>query len=370
MDTKIEEVDSKEDVFEFSKGQQEAIDGLVDWTGDDEHEDRVMTLGGDAGTGKTTVIRELVNRLGYVSVAAFTGKAASVLRNKGVHATTIHSLIYRYDSYREEFVLRGSIEPEPNLIIIDEGSMVNMDLFRDLVSFGYKLLFVGDPKQLEPIGDNPNLMKELDFTLDEIHRQAAESPIIQFSQVAAQGLPFQTGSIGDELNICPAAKFTPEAVLEHDHTICGFNKTRTNMNTAVRHLLNRTKTVELGEKMICLQNNHNQGVFNGMMATVIAILDETATYIKAEVEDEIGTRIVVKMLKAQIGAPQKVNARQKNYGELTLWDYGYVTTCHKSQGSEWDKVLVYEELWDVWDPRRWRYTAITRAANQLTYCVP
>ena len=54
---------------------------------------------------------------------------------------------------------------------------------------------------------------------------------------------------------------------------------------------------------------------------------------------------------------------------VLYFDYGYAITCHKSQGSEWDHVLVYDEVLFKTDMKRWRYTAITRAAKKLTYCI-
>ena len=359
---------AENDKIVLNEGQQNALDGVIKWASDVDYSysNQIMTLGGDAGTGKTTVIREIVNNFPSTVVAAFTGKAAYVLRNKGVDASTVHSLIYRYEPKTDEFVLRDYLASKPRLIIIDEGSMINEQLFNDLTSFGIKVLFVGDPKQLEPIGGDPNLMKDLDFQLTEIHRQAAESPIIQFSQVVANGLPFRDGTMGD-LRIALADEFTAENVLKHDQALCGFNRTRVNINNEVRALLGHRGILDVGEKVICLQNNHRLGVLNGMLCTVVAILEEKNSSIKAEVEDDLGTVRVVDMIKAQFGSAHK---RDDYYSRVsTLWDYGYCITCHKSQGSEWDSVIAFEELWNKWDPRRWRYTAVTRAANKLTYCV-
>jgi exodeoxyribonuclease V len=55
--------------------------------------------------------------------------------------------------------------------------------------------------------------------------------------------------------------------------------------------------------------------------------------------------------------------------EIVLMDYGYCLTVHKAQGSDWDRVLVKEEVGQSWDARRWRYTAVTRARARLTYCL-
>jgi ATP-dependent exoDNAse (exonuclease V) alpha subunit len=64
------------------------------------------------------------------------------------------------------------------------------------------------------------------------------------------------------------------------------------------------------------------------------------------------------------------NRRLGNRSQNTLLlDYGYCVTAHKAQGSEWDSVVVLEEIAQRWDPKRWRYTAVTRAKERLVYCV-
>ena len=93
---------------------------------------------------------------GEVKFAAFTGKAASVMRGKGCHgASTIHSLIYRARESGEEIPSFDLWDEAPaskaELIIIDECSMVDAELGRDLLSFGVPLLVLGDPAQLPPI---------------------------------------------------------------------------------------------------------------------------------------------------------------------------------------------------------------------------
>ena len=73
---------------ELSAEQQEAVEQLLSFP------NTIQTLGGYAGTGKSTVVKQLKQQLPNFAVCAFTGKAAHVLRRKGVAAKTIHSLIY------------------------------------------------------------------------------------------------------------------------------------------------------------------------------------------------------------------------------------------------------------------------------------
>src|SRR5262249_42181010 len=149
---------------------------------------QIFRLFGYAGTGKTTLARHLAEDVdGKVAYAAFTGKAALVMRRKGcAGASTIHSLIYRPRDSGEEapsFELwDGAPASRAELIVIDECSMVDPDLGRALLSFGVPVLVLGDPAQLPPIqGGGFFTDAEPDAMLTEVHRQAADDPIIHLS---------------------------------------------------------------------------------------------------------------------------------------------------------------------------------------------
>src|SRR6187549_1237037 len=154
----------------------------------------IFRLFGYAGTGKTTLARHIADGVdGDVKYAAFTGKAALVMRGRGCDgATTIHSLIYRA---LESGVEQPSFElwddapaSKARLIIIDECSMVDQELGRDLLSFGVPLLVLGDPAQLPPIqGGGYFTGSEPDAMLTEVHRQAADNPIIRLSMDIREG---------------------------------------------------------------------------------------------------------------------------------------------------------------------------------------
>src|SRR4029077_6695330 len=107
---------------------------------------QVFRLFGYAGTGKTTLARHIADDAdGDVKFAAFTGKAASVMRGKGCHdASTIHSLIYRARESGEEIPSFDLWDEAPaskaELIIIDECSMVDAELGRGLLCFCVPLL--------------------------------------------------------------------------------------------------------------------------------------------------------------------------------------------------------------------------------------
>src|SRR5882757_10072335 len=167
----------------FSPQQDAALRAVAEWLKAKPgrgNTPAVFRLFGYAGTGKTTLARHLAEGVeGNVVFAAFTGKAALVMRARGcVDARTIHSLIYRpkeIESEEPSFVLNDDSEAaQAKLIIVDECSMVDEELGRDLLSFGRPVLVLGDPAQLPPVkGGGFFTEAEPDFMLMEVHRQAA-----------------------------------------------------------------------------------------------------------------------------------------------------------------------------------------------------
>lgn len=331
-----------------------------------------FVLAGLAGTGKTTLIKALLDEPDTEPhhVMALAGKAASVLRSKGVHATTIHSHIYSPPG--EGFTawhLRPGDEVDGSFFVVDEASMVSTDLYRDIKSFGRKVLWVGDHGQLEPIGDNPRLMEKADVRLEKIHRQAEGSPIIAFSHALRIGRRFKER----DTEALVLAKAPRNKLIDHileeqpDQVIVGFNTTRHIINKAYRDRMSLKGKLVPGDRVICLKNNREVGVFNGMQGTVVRINTENDRYIWCDVQISGDQTLAnVKMAKVTLGEDLPPNARIKDR-DTTVWDYAYAITCHKSQGSEWPRVFVYEQLVDGWSPERWSYTAATRASQRLVY---
>lgn len=327
-----------------------------------------MTVGGYAGTGKTTLIAHLIGGWEDVAVVALCGKAAHVLRQKGVEAQTVHSLIYLpFENaegkicYRKRDYLK-----DVSTIIVDEASMIDHLLHQDLLSFGIPILWVGDHGQLEPVGGQTNLMANPTLRLEHIHRQAADNPILRLAHAFREGraTPFWEDPKG-RLTLTDSSYFD-KFVCPERQIICGYNKTRHRVNKKVREQLNRTDLVEPGEKLICLRNSKRHGVFNGQQFTVVGILGETRRIIEVEVETDDYQSMTLPLLKKQFGVEVLKDYKPK---DVVLADYGYCITAHKSQGSEYSSVLAIEELAPAWNPKRWRYTVATRAKEQLIYCV-
>ncbi len=188
---------------DWSPEQARALDEVGRWLKTRGRDRQVFRLFGYAGTGKTTLARHLAEGVdGNVVFAAYTGKAALVMQSRGcVNARTIHSLIYRpkeIDSEEPSFVLNSDSEAaDAKLIVIDECSMVDEELGRDLLSFGRPVLVLGDPAQLPPVkGGGYFTEAEPDVMLSEVHRQAAGDPIVRLSMIVREGGRPQIGDYG------------------------------------------------------------------------------------------------------------------------------------------------------------------------------
>ena len=237
---------------DFSPQQDSALRAVADWlkakpgTGGTP---QLFRLFGYAGTGKTTLARHLAESVeGKVSFAAFTGKAALVMRAKGCGgASTIHSLIYKTRESSEEVPSFELWDDAPaskaKLIVIDECSMVDAELGRDLLSFGIPLLVLGDPAQLPPIqGAGFFTEAEPDAMLTEVHRQAQDDPIVRLSMMVREGERLEPGRYGDT-EIVLRADFDPDRVLEADQILVGRNNTRRAYNTRLRERLGREESL-------------------------------------------------------------------------------------------------------------------------------
>jgi exodeoxyribonuclease-5 len=308
---------------------------------------------------------------GGVEIVALCGKAANVLRNKGVgDAQTIHRLIYDpiKDQYgKTKFILK-EVLPGCEIIIVDESSMVNRQLYEDLLSFNKPILFVGDHGQLEPIGDNPNLMANPEIRLEKIHRQAENNPILRLAAALREGrsVPQRWKSSDGALTLETRDAFWRAVEnLEDYQYICGYNKTRHDVNKIIRMKRGFDKVLHEGDVVICLKNNYDFNVFNGMQATVRKIRSMRGRNIEMQIETEDGEVIEIPCLKEQFGREVFKDHMDR---EVALFDYGYCLTCHKSQGSEYPRVAVIREVASMWDPRRWEYTAATRPRDELLYC--
>lgn len=382
----------------LSPDQQLVLDTILLWYKKRPESDETpfITLGGYAGTGKTTlmaIIRQELAKLTpelKVGFASYTGKAARVLRTKLTEndvilpqdtVGTIHSLIYSpIVNEREEIVgWKTKDAIDRTLIIIDEASMVDEHIWRHLRTYKVPIIAVGDHGQLPPIHGSFNLMQEPKLRLEQIHRQVSLHPIIGLSIQARDHGIIRTSIYSDtvkkyDLLDTDAQDRVEELLGSYDSdtlVLCGYNTTRVRLNNHIRGIrgYERSEPVS-GDRVICLRNNHAKNIFNGMLGTILSIEGDDEFYrATIELDDE---KDIYKGLisRAQFGAPSALNFTNKRSRTTTcdLFDFGYAMTVHKSQGSQARRVILFEERFKQMDDeqwRRWLYTAVTRAEEEL-----
>ena len=371
--------------MKFSPQQDEALKAVSRWLKDGRTP--VFRLFGYAGTGKTTLARYFAEHVdGEVLFAAFTGKAAQVLRARGAkNARTIHSLIYRpkgEEEVSDEETGKTTVSPlfslnrqsplaQAALIIIDECSMVDEALGRDLMSFGTPILVLGDPGQLPPISGGGFFTEhEPDILLTEIHRQARDNPIIDLAMQVREGREIMHGDYGTA-QVIGKNDVDRDMVLEADQVLVGINRTRRRYNQRLRELKGFDQTYpQAGDKLVCLRNDPAKGLLNGSLWQVMTSSKETVKpginlLVRPEDDDMERGSAKIKLLKSAFDDPDLEVPWQtkKRYDDF---DYGYALTVHKAQGSQWNSVVLFDESFAFRDSReRWLYTAITRAAERL-----
>jgi exodeoxyribonuclease-5 len=360
----------------WSPQQDSAIQAVEAWL-KDRYADQVFYLAGFAGTGKTTLAKEFAGDVrGRVLFAAFTGKAALVLRRKGCRdASTIHSLIYKVEDDEERWQPKFRLNPlsavkDAALVVIDECSMVGEELGRDLLSFGTKLLVLGDPAQLPPVKDAGFFTRRRpDVMLTAVHRQARDNPIIRMSMIVREGGRLAHGTYG-ESRVVAREEIGPGDVLVADQVLVGLNRTRRSYNDRIRALQGRMAAApEPGDKLVCLRNNRAKKLLNGGLWTLERIEDDDDTGLTLMVssEDQVERHPTEVYVRREFfeGREDALSADQRR--RTDEFTYGYALTVHKAQGSQWDNVLVLDESSAFQEDRaKHLYTALTRAAERIT----
>lgn len=350
--------------LQFTAEQQNALFAILQAVKQDKKP--TFTLGGYAGTGKTTVISFLIEMLPTFAVCAYTGKAANVLRRKGIHnASTIHSLIYEpkpNDRGEVDFVLRSALMYDG--IIVDEASMVSREIYDDLLSFNIPVVFVGDHGQLEPVGSDFNLMKNPDYRLETIHRNAGE--ISRFAEWVRKDNKAGYFPMESTNQVEFLSKYEVEErglLTSVDQIICAYNKTRVSTNQTIRERLGYSdRLLVVGERIMCLRNNKQKSVFNGMQGTVSNYRKIHSRHLM-DFESYGDDFHDIPFNPEQFHREGTLPMQDKN--DPIPFDYAYCITCHKSQGDEFDEILVFEQKCKNWEHRRWTYTAASRAKKKI-----
>jgi len=360
----------------WSNQQECALKQIGNWLNDPNGK-QFFYLAGYAGSGKSTLATEIASMVsGNVVYGAFTGKAALVMRRKGcLNAMTIHSMIYsvKEDRYGlpRFYLNKESLAADAGLVIIDEVSMVSEELGRVLLSFGTRVLVLGDPGQLPPVkGAGYFTSNTPDVMLTEIHRQAQDNPIIRLSMQVREGGKLDIGAYG-ESKVIPVGAVDRAEVIGFDQVLVGKNLTRRTYNQRIRQLKGFSGDYpQKGERLVCLKNSREKGLLNGGLWEAAKVKKPILGMVDMVVQpDDAGGA----------AAPVDVSVHELFFsgreGELTRderkhsdeFDYGWALTVHKSQGSQWNSVYIFDESGAFReDARRWLYTAVTRAAEKVT----
>ena len=375
----------------LSAEQEAAVRTIERWF-HDPHGTDICSVAGYAGTGKSTVVNHVIDELGLsrsrVAFLAYTGKAALVLRSKGLPAQTIHSLIYSVedDGFGLRFIRRAELEQLYDLLVVDEVSMVNRDLLEDLRSFGIPILALGDPAQLPPVeGGSSGILDRPDAFLREIHRQVKDSPILWASMLARQGDPVPRGDHGEELRVVLARDVWNGTIdiNSFDQIICCTNKLRRKLNDQIREIRGFSGQLpQVGERILSFRNFRDAmstasqtPLVNGLQGTVTqepweVSVERERGLIGFEIDDGDAFSGIPSDLCRFLRDEDNPDSASHN-ARSPQFDFGYAITAHKSQGSEWERVLVIvsDIFGDPDDRRRLLYTAITRASRHLTLAV-
>ena len=400
--------------FEWTHQQSEALHDIADWLREPlTPANQVRKLFGYAGTGKSTMAKEINGMVGGRALpCAYTGKAASVMARKGLPgATTVHRLIYdpmgdgkehvrkleeelrllervedksrglamRLAAVRRsleeakknsgpQFILKEESEiSSAPLVLLDECSMVAQRMAEDLLSFGVRVLVMGDPAQLPPVRGTGFFMDgRIDNMLTDIRRQALDNPIIRLATDVREGRSLAYGDYGESSVV---QKVTAEQAVGHEQVLCGTNKMRMNINARRRQIDERTSPFpQVGERLVCLRNDHDLGLLNGTLwnslrDTAHPYDDDGQVYLSIEPEEggqPLGIPAEASLFINEATADVSWRSRGQQF------TYGYALTVHKSQGSQFDSVLIFDDWHNSESHRQWLYTGITRAAVRVT----
>jgi exodeoxyribonuclease V alpha subunit len=348
--------------------------------------DKITVITGGPGVGKTTIVRAIVHLATLlrrkVALAAPTGRAALRLAEAtGREAMTIHRLL-EYQPQSDQFA-RNAQEPlEADLVVADEASMIDIELFRALVVAippAAQLVLVGDIDQLPSVGPGAVLGDTIAsgaatvVRLTEVFRQAAQSRIVVSAHQINHGdVPDLEAKADSDFFFI--ARDEPEAarntivelVAERIPARFGLDAVRdvqvlapmhrgelgtAALNAALQQRLNPEReggveiargerSFRLGDKVMQLRNDYDKGVYNGDLGVIVEMAPDGAR------------------LKIELG-----DGRTAEYerGELDQLVHAYAVSVHKSQGSEYPAVVIPVATQHfVMLQRSLLYTAVTR----------
>lgn len=337
--------------------------------------EKEFRIGGLAGTGKTSMIREIASGLlqgSELEVITPTAKAAEVLSRKGIEAKTCHSLLCNFEY--EKTGSDGRVVPvfsdkgiSRKVIICDESSMITSDMRQKILACAERVVWVGDYGQLPPVEKGPHRTRggvlceeNLDAKLTTQHRHGDALEIVKFAGYLREGgrperYAHENGSWQVTVNrhrirgVKGVCEWAVEAGVWP--LICYTNAMIARLNDKVRKIqgVEGNRTFYPGLKLKCIFNSYRHNIWNGSMFEVAECDSLTSD-----------TSMIVTTEGRRFPASFK---RDNKIGAVCVED-GYAITCHNAQGSEFPKIAVIE---DIPADTCWRYTGATRAQSEVDY---
>lgn len=342
-------------------------------------------LTGGPGTGKTTTLRQLLQAAGAAGLraecAAPSGKAAQRMEEAtGRPASTLHRLMSLVPGSRDWAPIHT------NLLVIDEASMVDVPLMAATLQAAraggvQTVLLVGDADQLPPVGPGQPFHDLLaggvcpTVRLTQVHRQAAESGIVRAAHSIVKGeepdfnetdfrlvecndleeIPAAVWATIEQNRLCPIGS----QVLAPQSTTCGGVDAINAFVEAARRPVHDGELVRklfrLGTKVINTKNDYTLNVFNGELGTVV---NAQAGW------DARRNKPLIKADELIV----EIGGRRHTYkgGGISPLRPAWCLTVHKSQGSQWDDVVVVAHKGHTkMLTRRLLYVAVTRGAKRV-----
>lgn len=345
-------------------------------------------IAGYAGSGKSTLVKFIIDVLDIdesdIAYCAYTGKASLILQQKGCPgATTAHRLLYNTKELPDgTFVHTPKQHPPENLklIVVDEISMLEKEQWEILMKWGIPVICLGDPFQLPPINEDNGVLQSPHIFLDEVLRQAQDSEIIRLSMDVREGKSLSYFK-GKDVRIVSKDTLSDRLLITADMVMCGKNATRYALNRRMRRAVWGDQYVDEpinGDKCICLKNQWSVGdLVNGAIGTISNIKKDETRYLKPRMIADFDTdyndwfpELSMDYKLFIDGKPTVNKDNWKMYPKEVRpmeFDYAYCTTVHKSQGSEYGKVVLFNEYLgsDREQYLRWLYTGITRSSEKL-----
>ena len=415
----------------LTKEQQLVHDQVVDWFKSGCATSKPFILAGEAGTGKTflavEVIRTLLRNKAKIYIACPTGKAAVNFKaNMGSiseHAnicgvSTIHSMMYQLVKVDEnsgimKWRLQKKIKGDPDLIVCDEASMITRSMWSDILSWGLPVFVIGDDFQLPPVDPESNVpfsvLTNPTAKLTHVLRQSYLNPVIKVLSGIRSGIVPKVGfelvnEYGSVRFLVCDDKFVSEVLKRRVKfeskniiTLAGTNKLRHMLNSFIRRVIFEHKNwmsryseyPVQDDRVVFLKNNLDDNyniVMNGQLGVLVrkpayyknprsalshlvvfpTRIDDNVLYRAKVYPPTLGLDSYTQVLKES-----KLSKKKKQ--TMDFVDFGYALTVHKSQGSEWDVVIMFNDASYYLageEYLRWLYTGLSRSKKHVLLLQP